>query len=164
MLGRFASSRKLNVSVNHISPVRSVVRAVAVPQEPPEPWYLPEEKIKTKVRDIIRNESGNSPHFMNHKTKSLFSRSTSAQRTFQSCFSPGEANNEKVSFTEKMENSFGKGKIANFITELSCLAQFCPLTMKTSNSAPQTFQIRSTSSICLRGTPRWTCLVNVQSA
>ena len=67
MLGRFASSRKLNVSVNHISPVGSVVRAVAVPQEPPKPWYLPEEKIKTKVRDIIRNESGNSPHFMNHK-------------------------------------------------------------------------------------------------
>ena len=30
MLGRFASSRKLNVSVNHMSPVGSVVRAVAV--------------------------------------------------------------------------------------------------------------------------------------
>lgn len=46
MLGTFASIRKLSGSVNHINPVCLVVRAVAVPQEPPESWYLPAEQIK----------------------------------------------------------------------------------------------------------------------
>jgi hypothetical protein len=45
----FARCRKLNGSANHISPVGSVVRTVAVPREPPEPWYLPAEKIKPKL-------------------------------------------------------------------------------------------------------------------
>lgn len=52
--GWFASYRKLNGSVNHISPVGSVVRAVAVPREPPEPWYLPAEKIKQKLEILFR--------------------------------------------------------------------------------------------------------------
>jgi len=34
--------------VNYINPVGLVVRAVAVPQEPPESWYLPAEQINHK--------------------------------------------------------------------------------------------------------------------
>jgi len=129
MLGRFASSRKLNVSVNRISPVRSVVRAVAVPQEPPEPRYLPEEKIKQKLEILFRMNQEIHHISWIIKQKACFPDQLLHKEHFSHVFPQGEANNEKVS-SEKMRTCLVNAQVREAI-----------------NDTPNTFYLLSTDEL-----------------